>query len=238
MWANCLTKRGREVAVHIQQVVRKQHLAIDVRPRAYAQDGNAHGLGHGLGDAARYALKHDGEDARRLQRLRVRDELCRALRRAALHLEAAEAGGRLRRQADVAHDGDAHLYHAADGLCHGRAAFQLDAVAVRLHEDAAGAAYGLLRTFLIAAEGHVAHDEGVRRALNDGADVVYHVVERDADGGVVAQHYHAQRVAHEHDLRLALVYDGGRGVVVGRDIGKLAPLLLVFLEIRYCHLFL
>src|SRR5699024_5421831 len=129
-------------------------------------------------------------------------------------------------------DGDTYIDHAADGFRHAASALEFDAVAVCLHEDPAGAAYGLLRALLIAAEGHVAHYEGVRRALHHRANVVYHVVERNADCGAVAEHNHAQRVAHEDDLGLALVDDGGHRVVIGRYIGELAPLLLKLLEIE------
>ena len=36
-----------------------------------------------------------------------------------------------------------------------------------------------------------------------------HVVHGDGHGGVVAQHDHAQGVAHQDDLAVALVHDGG-----------------------------
>lgn len=78
----------------------------------------------------------------------------------------------------MAHDGDADVDHALYGRGHLASALELDAVAVRLHEHAAGAAYRLFGALLIAAEGHVADDEGVGRALDDGMDVVNHVVER------------------------------------------------------------
>ena len=49
---------------------------------------------------------------------------------------------------------------------------------------------------------------------------------------------HAQGVAHQDDLAVTVVHNGGGGVVVSSHEGELTALVLVLLEIQNCHLFL
>ena len=233
-----LDELGLEVAVHTQQILGHEDLAVHIGTGADAQDGHMdlflHGLGHDRGDA----LHDHGENAGLLQSLGVLDELAGRLGGAALDLEAAEGGSGLGSHADVAHDVDAGVDHAADGGSHVDAALQLDAVAQGLLGEAVGGLDGLLGAHVVGAEGHVADDEGVGSALDHGLDVVDHVIHGHGDGGVIAQHDHAQGVAHQDDLDIALVHDGGGGVVIGSAEGKLAALILELLEVQDRHFLL
>ena len=138
----------------------------------------------------------------------------------------------------MAHHIDAGVHHRADRGSHVRAALQLHAVAQGLLGDPVGCLNGLLLADVVGAKRHISDDEGVRSALDHRADVVDHVVHRHRHRRVVAQHNHAQGVAHQDDLAVTLVDNASGGVVVGRYEGELAALVLVLLEIQNCHLFL
>mgnify|MGYP003296636322 CR=1 FL=1 len=170
--------------------------------------------------------------------LGVLDQLQSRLGSAALNLEAANGACGLGSQADVAHDVNASLDNCANGINNSSAAFQLNAVAVGLFGQAGSVVDSLLDALVVGAEGHIADDEGVGSALDDGLDVMDHVLHGDGDSAVIAQHDHAQRVADQNDLVIALVNDGSGGVVVSSDEGELTALFLVLLEVQDSHLFL
>ena len=192
-------------------------LAREIIDGAGYQGRFGHGLGHDGGDA----LDDHGEHAGLLQSLGILDQLAGRLGSAALHLEAAEGGSGLGSHADVAHDVDAGVDHAADGGSHVDAALQLDAVAQGLLGEAVGGLDGLLGAHVVGAEGHVADDEGVGSALDHGLDVVDHVVHGHGDGGVIAQHDHAQGVAHQDHVDTGTLLILGRQVIITGQVDDL-----------------
>ena len=84
-----------------------EHLAVGRRPCADPDRRHRQCLGDALGYRGRNGFEHDREAARCFERERVLEELPGLIRRAALRLEAAEHGRRLRGQADMAHYPDA-----------------------------------------------------------------------------------------------------------------------------------
>src|SRR6185437_17058993 len=87
-----------------------------------------------------------------LQRERVAGDGERAPRGPALGAVTAEGGRRLRREADVPHDGNPGLDDRAGALDAGPAAFQLDRVAPRLLDEPLGGRDRLGVTSLVRPE--------------------------------------------------------------------------------------
>src|SRR5207302_1947476 len=82
-------------------------------------------------------LQHDAERASLLEGFGVGQDLRRLCVRLALHLESAHLVDELRRQPDVAHDGNSELGQAPRDLDHPAAALELDRMhAGLLHEPA------------------------------------------------------------------------------------------------------
>ncbi len=84
--------------------------------------------------------------------------------------------------------------HGLDPGLHPDAALELDGVHVRFLEEAHGVLHGLLVGDLVGTEGHVTHDEGVRRAAAHGLAVADAVFHGHGDGPLVPQGDHAQGV--------------------------------------------
>ena len=149
-----------------------------------------------------------------------------AVARPALSLEAAELRGGLRRQADVAHDPDVRVGDRAHAREHPAGALELDDVRAALLDHPDRARDRLLVRDLVGAERQVADDERPPRRAGDRARQEDHLVERDRQRRLVAEHHHRGRVADEDQLDARLVRDPGCGCVVGGDHHDLVVTLL------------
>ena len=134
----------------------------------------------------------------------------------ALHAKAAHRVDRLRGQPDMAH----HRHAAADQerhrLRHVRAALQLDRAGAGLLQHARGVAERLLAAFLVGAERHVDDDQRALRAAHHRPALQDHHVERDRHGRLQPVHDHAERVADQDEVAIA-VDDPGRVRVIGGE---------------------
>ena len=83
---------------------------------------------------------------------------------------------------------------------------------------------------VIRGEGHVGHQEGALHPAAHGAGVVQHLLHGDRQGVLVAQHDHAERVAHQHHVDAGLVDQARAGVVVGCEAGNEFVTLFLFLK--------
>lgn len=220
------------VVVHAQQVVVHEHLPRRVGPRADANRGDLESLRDRLRHHGRHALNHHAKGPGLLQRQRVVEDGPGLDGGAALGAEAAEHADALRREADVAHDGDAAVDELAHRLGAVPAALELDCVAAGLLDEAEGVAEGLVGAGLVAPKGHVTDDEARRRTAPHRLAVVYHVVHRHGLGRVVAQHHHAHAVAHQNNLDARALGVLGRGVVVGGQHGNALALALHVLQLQ------
>ena len=168
------------------------------------------------------------------ERDRVVDDRLRGVELLALHLEAAERVDRLRRQPDVAHDGDL-------GVEDGRDRVEPLAPAFELHRAGAGAderggvVHGLVAAHVVAEPRQIADDQRARLRAGDRADVVHHVVDRHLQRVVVAEHDHGDGVADEDHVDPGGVDHAGRRRVVRRDHHERSTLALRVPDPRRGH---
>ena len=165
----------------------------------------------GAGTASATMAKHPaacswsglGDDRRRLAAL------------ASLGAVAAQGGGRLRREPDVAHDrdagGDDRLGAPAD--VPPRSSFT--AWSAALLDETDGGRHGLGVGDLVGAEGQIGDEQRAAQPAAHGAHQHEELVHRDGDGAVVAEHHVGGAVADEHDVDAGGIDDLRRRVVVG-----------------------
>jgi hypothetical protein len=183
-----------------------------------------HGLGDLGGQALGHAFQYQGEDSALVHGLRFIKQAPGVLLGPALDPVAAHGVHGLRRQAEVAHDGDPPIDQRSRQL--EQRAFELDRVRTSLFEEPPGVADPVLDGGVIGHERHVAHDQGVRRAAGHRPGVVQHLLHRDRQRRGVPQDVLGQRVADQDDGHAGLVEDlGGGEVVRGEHDESLAALL-------------
>src|ERR1700687_4524323 len=95
-------KTRLQILEESEQIVRHQHLAVAIGTGADADRGDVQFLRNLLRDLGRNAFKHNGKRTGFLDGYSILEET----RLIALDTEAAEAMDRLRRQADMAHEGN------------------------------------------------------------------------------------------------------------------------------------
>ena len=140
-----------------------------------------------------------------------------SLRGLALGFVAAERGGGLRGQADVAHHRDAGADDRPGALDRDAAGLQLDHLAAGLLDQPLGALDGQLVARLVAAHRHVADHQRRLQAAAHGFAEDDHLLHRDRLGAGVAEHDHRRRVADQDDVDAGRLGHRRRGVVVGGD---------------------
>jgi len=221
-----------------EQIGRDAHLAIagvagtdpDHRDRELRSEAG--------GQLRRDVLEHQREATGRLQ---VEGGAAQALLtdRIVGLTAVTEPMHRLGREAEVAHHRDAGAHetiHHGDRFRFG--ALELDGGGGTVLEHAAGGGDGIVETALITEEGQIGDDQRLpgRRppqAPADGAGVQDHFLQRDRQGGGVAQHHHRQGVADEDHIRTGLLHQGRRERIPGGEHGDRPPLLLVAEKIRW-----
>ena len=103
------------------------------------------------------------------------------------------------------HDGDASRGQLADGCEEVRTALELHCIGSRLLHDTESRVQGTLSADLIAAKGHIYHDEGSLDATNHAGSVVDHLVEGDGKGRRMSSHYIGCRIPDEKDVDTSCV---------------------------------
>lgn len=132
----------------------------------------------------------------------------------------------------MADDGDAGRDNAPDLVGLFDAAFEFDAVTACLSYEAAGVADGGFNRWLVEHVRHVTDQEGGRCAAADRLGVADHIIHSNGQGGVVAEHGHAQAVAHQNHLDTCLLLQICRGVVVAGQPGDGTPVSDLLEQIR------
>jgi hypothetical protein len=142
---------------------------------------------------------------------------------AALCLVSADDVHRLRRQADMRHDGNAALDKIADRFRHAPAPLDLHRSAVSFLHDAGRVAEGDRRALLVGAERHVDDDECALGAAHHRAPVHDHQLKRHRYRRLVAVHDHAETVADQQEVAVAIGDRRGVRVIGGESDDGPAP---------------
>ena len=151
-----------------------EDLAVARGARADPDRRDAEAARDERGDSVRNRLEDDREAARVLQPEGVVEDAPRGLGGGGLDAVAAERADGLRREAEVAHDGNAGLDDRADGPRTLAPALELHGVHAPVGEEPSGVADGLGDVGLVREERHVADAEGApcvraRRRARGGA---------------------------------------------------------------------
>ena len=141
----------------------------------------------------------------------------------ALHAVAAHRVDALRPQADVGHDGNARAHEAANHVGLVGAPFELDRLAARLLENAAGRFDRPLDAQVIRRERQIDDDERPLDRPADHLGVIDHLVERHGQRRLVPLHDHRHAVADQNRVDARRIEHGRRGIVVGRQHADLSP---------------
>ena len=141
---------------------------------------------------------------------------------AGLHAIAAHAMHTLRREAEMADDGNLGVDEGADQF--DARALDLDGFRAGLLDEANGVGNGIGDGAVIAAEGHVGDDERAAHGAAHSAGMVEHLVDGDGERVFVAENDHGERVANEDEVDAGLIGETRGGIVVGGERGDgLAP---------------
>ena len=105
----------------------------------------------------------------------------------------------------------------ADGREEVRPALELHCISSRLFHDTDRRVQGTLGADLIAAKGHVYHDEGSLDAANHTGSVVDHLVEGDGKGRRMSSHYIGCRIPDEKDVNTSCIKETRHCIVVGGE---------------------
>ena len=178
-------------------------------------------FGDARGEFARHRFEHHGESACRLDGARIALDVPRRVRRFALHVKSAHRVDRLRRQPDVAHHRNFGFHQPVNQFEAPLAALDFHGFRAALFHEAHRVAHRILDRHVEAAVGHVGDEQRVARAAANRAHVMQHFVERDRQRAVVAEHGHADRIAHENDVHAGFIEQARGRIVVCREAGDL-----------------
>ena len=210
----------------VEQIVEDEDLAVAVGAGADADGGDGQLGGDFFGDFAGNAFEDERAGAGMGEGECVRLELLDGFGGAGLDAVAAHAMEALRREAEVADDGNLGVGEGADQL--DARPFDLDGFRAGFLDEADGVGEALGDGGVVAAEGHVGDDEGAADGAANGAGVVQHLVHGDGEGVVVAEDDHGERVADEEEVDAGFVDQARAGVVVGGERGDGFALALHF----------
>ena len=220
-----------EAIAHAQEVRADQDLAIGAIASPDA-DGSRRmqGFGDFRGDVRRDTFQCDGEGTGFFQLQGVGNQLLSCFAVLALDAEAAELMDGLRRQADVADDGDTGRRHGFDGFADTGATFELDSIAARFFHEPAGIVQGLLGAFLIAHEGHIADDQSPFDAADDSLRMVDHIFHGHRQCRRMTHDDIAQGIADKDHVDTGFIDVLGHDVIISRNHGNRRAFLFHFLN--------
>ena len=204
----------------------------DVLPGAEADHGYRQRLGKVLRHLAGHDLGHDREAAGVDERLRILDELLRALRGLALRGKAAELRHAHRADADVALNRDAGLDDRLDVPRMMHVALALHHFGTGLRDVLRGIVDRMLLREVEAHVGHVHHAQTVLRSALHGLRHEHDFLERHRGGRLVTEQHHPAGIADAQDVDSEPVGDDGVLVVVHGQLDDRLLLLLLLHQHR------
>ncbi len=150
--------------------------------------------------------------------------------RLALHLVATHGVHRLRRKTNVSHDLDFGIDQALNQVSTLLAAFDFYRLGSTIFHEADRVTQAVAHAHVVRRIGHVGDQESVLHSAAYRAHVVKHLLHGDRQGVLVAQHDHAQRVAHQDDVDAGFVDQPCAGVVIRCQTGNQFVALFFFEE--------
>ena len=221
-------KLRRCAVAEAQQVVQHQNLSVAVGPGADADGRNAEPLRHPRGQLARNSFQHQGKRTGIFESLGILDDTVRIFQVLPLDVIAALGVKRLRRQAQVAHDGNLRFHQMTYDARPPLAAFDLDGFRAAFLDEAKRRRQRPVGTPMKSAVGHVGHQQTPPQTAPHGSNVVKDLLDRNRQGGVVTQNNLCQRVADQDEVdrigavgELSFIHPAGGGIVVGGQAGNL-----------------
>jgi hypothetical protein len=148
----------------------------------------------------------------------------------ALDFVSAHDVHRLRRQANVAGDGDFGVDDAADHVGTLFSAFDLDGFGSAFLDKAGGIAHGLVDSQVVGAVGHVGDQECVLHSPARGSGVVQHLIDRDRKRVFISEHGLGERVADEDHVDAGFVNQTRAGIIVRSQTGDWFVMKLFVLQ--------
>ena len=126
--------------------------------------------------------------------------------------------------------GNLGINHAPNHVHALLAAFHLDRLGAAFFHEAGSVVNRVFGVNLIRPVGHVGDQQRVLHAAAHRLDVVQHLVHRDRERVLVAQHGHGQRVADQRNVDARLVHQARGSVVVCGQAGDGFALKLLFAD--------
>ena len=213
----------------IDEIVEDEDLAVAIGTGADADGGNGQGGGDFGGSFAGNAFKNDGAGAGLGKREGIGLKLARCFRWCGPAPDSHPCGARF---AASGRDGRRrefrHRVRARTSSTRGPSILTASAPASLTKRMALATSLG--DRAVIAAEGHVGHDERAANGAADGARVVEHLVDGDGKGVFMAEDDLAERIADQDEIDACLVDKARGGVVVGGERRDGLALALHFAE--------
>lgn len=197
-----------------EHIIPHENLTAGPRTRTNANGRNGEGASDVLAELTGHGFEHDGKCACVFECPCGSDEGIGGCGGAALHAVAREGGGALWEEANVGHDGYAHVGESGDVWGEFLAALELYGLDVALLDDANGGTDCVGGAGSVGAKGHVGDEEGCGRTASDCAAVVEHLVKGEMCGRGIAETDLGERVADEGDVDGV----GGAGACGGKVV--------------------
>jgi hypothetical protein len=150
---------------------------------------------------------------------------------ARLHAITAHAVKALRRQAKMADHRDLRFSERAHQL--DARAFDFDSFRSGFFDESDGVGEPFGNGTVVAAEGHVGHDQRAAHGTANGPGVVQHLIHAHGERVVMAEDDHGQRIADQEKVYPGFIGEARRRIVVSRERGDGLALALHFSEGRH-----
>jgi len=213
------SSKGRRVRTQTKDVVKNEYLTIRVWSGTNTDRWNGDCIRDFTRQIGWYTLNHRRKCASGINALGILEDAISTFEVTSLDLVSTHPVIALRRQSNVAHDGDVNTTNSGDGVIHRRATFELDCRRSSL-DQLDRATNPLFAVHVIGAEGQIADDERLWIRSGDETNVILHLLDRDGNRGAYTLDDGSNRVADENHVDSGFIDDSGEGGVVGGDHGQ------------------
>ena len=184
----------------VQNIVEDEYLAVAVRAGADA-DGGSLDLGRDHGrHFARNAFQENTGNTCTIKRHSITHQLLDIGKGLALHTVAGHHIHRLWSQSDVTGDRNLGINHAPNQVSTFFSAFDFYSFSSTLFHEAGCVTNSLIPRSVVGTVRHISQQQGMFDAPPDGAHMMKHLVDRNRQCVVIAQHGLGQRISDQHDV--------------------------------------